>query len=107
LTPGPEFGITLADASPNLDGFHVIFGCVLEGFEVLDAISKLPRYTYKTKTGYAGQNKGAIDGDVADKWFESQKLFYVELGKSIGDTRAVDQRGKLLRRVVIKNVGEF
>jgi len=38
-------------------------------------------------------------------WFEGQKKFYVGLGKSFGDRRAVDQRGKLLRRVSIKNCG--
>jgi len=34
LTTGPEFGITLGPA-PFLDGFHVVFGVVLEGLEVL------------------------------------------------------------------------
>jgi cyclophilin family peptidyl-prolyl cis-trans isomerase len=50
LSAGPEFGITM-DAAPSLDGFHVVFGTVLEGFEVLDAIAKIPTYTYKTQTG--------------------------------------------------------
>ena len=100
---GGEFGITLKPA-PQLDSFHEIFGTVLEGYEVLDAISAIPTYSYKTKTGYAGQVKG-IEGDAADAWFEGQKKFYVGLAKSFGDKRAVDQRGKLLRRVSIKNCG--
>jgi cyclophilin family peptidyl-prolyl cis-trans isomerase len=50
LTNGPEFGITLKEAAA-LDGFHVIFGIVLQGIEVLDAISLVPTYSYKTKTG--------------------------------------------------------
>ena len=50
LTVGPEFGITL-NATEALDGFHVIFGTVLEGFEVLEAIALVPTYSYKTKTG--------------------------------------------------------
>ena len=50
LTNGPEFGITLKE-TVNLDGFHVIFGIVLQGIEVLDAISLVPTYSYKTKTG--------------------------------------------------------
>jgi cyclophilin family peptidyl-prolyl cis-trans isomerase len=33
LTSGPEFGVTVAEA-PSLDGFHVVFGTILEGFEV-------------------------------------------------------------------------
>ena len=50
LTSGPEFGVTLGRAD-QLDGFHVIFGIVLEGQEVLDAITLIPTYSYKTKTG--------------------------------------------------------
>jgi len=100
---GGEFGITLKPA-PQLDSFHEIFGKVIEGFDVLNAISAIPTYSYKTKTGYAGQVKG-IEGDAADAWFEGQKKFYVGLAKSFGDKRAVDQRGKLLRRVSITNCG--
>jgi hypothetical protein len=51
---------------------------------VLDAISKIPTYTYQTRTGYAGREKG-IGSAVADKWFESQKQFYVGVGKALGD----------------------
>jgi cyclophilin family peptidyl-prolyl cis-trans isomerase len=105
LTAGPEFGITLGPAN-ELDAFHNVFGTVLEGDEVLDAIMKIPIYTYRTKTGYAGEQKG-IESDLADKWFESQKEFYVKVGQAIGDTRAVDQRGKLLRRIVIKGAGKL
>lgn len=105
LTAGPEFGITL-DPAPELDAFHVVFGSVIEGDDVLDAIMKVPLYTYRTKTGYAGQEKG-IESDIADKWFESQKEFYVKVGQAMGDTRAVDQRGRLLRRVVIKGSGKI
>ena len=50
LTSGPEFGVTLGVAE-QLNGFHVIFGIVLEGQEVLDAIALVPTYSYKTKTG--------------------------------------------------------
>jgi len=37
LSEGPEFGITL-DKAEDLDGFHVVFGVVLDGLEVIDAI---------------------------------------------------------------------
>jgi cyclophilin family peptidyl-prolyl cis-trans isomerase len=39
------------DAAPALDGFHVVFGEVLQGLEVLDAVAEIPTYTYKTQTG--------------------------------------------------------
>ena len=56
LTSGPEFGVTLAPAD-QLNGFHVIFGIVLEGQEVLDAIALVPTYSYKTKTGKPNNSK--------------------------------------------------
>ena len=63
------------------------------------------RYSYQTSTGFAGQEKG-VESQLADKWFESQKSFYVGLGRAFGDKRAVDRRGKLLRRVRIIGTGK-
>lgn len=100
LSGGPEFGITTR-SSPELDQFHEVFGIVLEGIEVLDAIEAIPRYTYTTKTGYLGNEKGS-EGIFSDFIFENQKKFYVSLGKALGDKRAIDQRGKILRRIIIK-----
>lgn len=102
LYDGPEFGITLG-AATSLDGFHVVFGRVLEGLDVIDALAAIPKYTYKAASGYVGTGS---DG-VADKWFESQRKFYVSLGQSLGDTRAVDLRGRLLRRVLIQGSGRL
>ena len=73
--------------------------------EVLEAIEKIDRYTYTTKSGYTGNSKGEGIDKLADQWFEGQKEFYVNVAKGFGDERAVDQRGKLLRRVVIKGYG--
>eukprot|EP01035_Chromulina_nebulosa_P024217 gene24218-31482_t len=95
LTSGPLFGITLRN-SEELDAFHVVFGEVLEGQDVLQAISSIPTYTYTTKTGYGGSTKG-IEGDLADKWFSAQKTLFVTAGKTFGDKRAVDRRGQPLR----------
>jgi cyclophilin family peptidyl-prolyl cis-trans isomerase len=50
LSGNPEFAIT-TKANPALDQFHEVFGIVLSGYDVLDAIEAIPRYTYKTKTG--------------------------------------------------------
>jgi cyclophilin family peptidyl-prolyl cis-trans isomerase len=108
LSSTPEFSITLRDKKDQqeedlkaLDSFHCVFGEVLEGKEVLTAISEIPLYTYETSTGYAGGKKG-VESELADKWFSAQREFYVNVGKSMGDQRAVDMRGKLLRRTVVK-----
>ena len=101
---GGEFGIALR---PNaaLDATHSVFGRTLSGMKVLDAVAAIPTYSYKTKTGYGGKEKSEVQGNIADAWFEGQKNFYVGVGKAFGDKRAVDQRGKLLRRVVISACG--
>ena len=46
-----------------------------------------------------------MENGLADAWFEGQRKFYVGIGKTFGDARAVDQRGRLLRRVTIKGAG--
>lgn len=79
LTEGPEFAVTL-DKADELDGFHVVFGVVLEGMPVIDAIAELPTYSYKTRTGYGGKERGVENG-IADQWFEAQKNFYVDIGQ--------------------------
>jgi cyclophilin family peptidyl-prolyl cis-trans isomerase len=105
LVSGPEFGITLSPA-PELDQFHIAFGEVVEGLDVLEAIGRIPTYSYKTATGYAGKERG-VESGLVDAWFEGQRKLFVGVGKSMGDTRAADQRGRLLRRVLIKKAGRI
>ena len=50
LSGGLEFGITTRSNS-QLDQFYEVFGIVIEGYEVLDAIEAIQRYSYKTATG--------------------------------------------------------
>jgi len=105
LSSTPEFGVTTRPCEA-LDGFHEIFGEVVDGMAVLDAVIDIPRYTYNTATGYSGVSKQAgSESDFADSWFKSQRSFYVSAGRALGDGRAVDQRGKLLRRVTIEKAG--
>jgi len=103
---GGEFGISLRE-NERLNGAYEVFGCVLEGSSVLAAISSIPTYAYKTKTGYSGQkNLDELTGGLADNWFAGQKQFYVRMGQTFGDKRAVDQRGKLLKRVMVTGCGK-
>ena len=79
LTVGPEFGITVGSNATSLDGFHLVFGTILQGMEVIEAITRVDRYSYMTKTGYTGlKPKGQTKStdDLADKWFEAQREFY-------------------------------
>ena len=41
-------------------------------------------HTYASP-GYGGKDKGG-ESAIADKWFEGQKKFYVDMGKTLGDT---------------------
>jgi len=107
LTAIPEFGITTQEI-PALDSFNVVFGEVIDGYDtVIDEITKISVYEWKTRTGYssATKNEDSLDGALADSWFSTQKQVFLKAGQIFGDNRAVDQRGKLLRRVVVKDAG--
>ena len=107
LTAIPEFSITTKEL-PVLDAFNVVFGEVVDGYDtVIEEITKIPVYEWKTRTGYSSsvKNENSIDGAIADSWFSTQKQVFLKAGQIFGDNRAVDQRGKLLRRITIKDAG--
>ena len=45
--------------------------------------------------GYGGKDKGG-ESAIADQWFESQKKFYVDMGKTLGDTVRSRERGRVI-----------
>lgn len=92
---GPAFGITLG-AQPSLDGSREVIGQVEGGLELLDLIEGLPFVTGKS-----------LDepGSAADEVFKAQKALFTGLSKAVGDDRAEDRTGKLLRRVEITGCG--
>lgn len=92
--PDPTFGLTL-NPSVKLDNYYTIFGTVIEGMEVLDAIESVPVYTFDT---------GGDEAPVVKSVFSGQKSLFLELGKVIGDERAVDRRGSFLKRVEVLEV---
>ena len=92
---GPEFGITFAP-SPRLDDSREVIGGVESGFEMLAEIEALPYITGKSLEG---------EGTVANEVFQAQKALFGGLSKVVGDTRAEDRTGKLLRRVEIVQCG--
>jgi len=95
LEAGPEFGVTLGPA-PRLDGGWEVIGEVLSGGELLEQIEALPFVTGKSLEE---------PGSVADEVFKAQKKVFSSLSKGLGDTRAKDRTGQLLRRVEITNCG--
>ncbi|CAM9576250.1 unnamed protein product, partial [Phaeothamnion confervicola] len=96
FSPGSEFGITLAPA-PELDARRVVFGRVLEGMDVLQALEAVPIY---------GEGSVQEEGSLADNVFRAQKQAMMAIGKNVlKDGRAVDRTGSFLRRVDISGVG--
>mmetsp|Transcript_32050 Transcript_32050/g.50342 ORF Transcript_32050/g.50342 Transcript_32050/m.50342 type:complete len:323 (+) Transcript_32050:52-1020(+) len=96
FSTGPEFGVTLADAPELDDGRRVVFGELLEGEDVLQALELVPTYQ-------AGSTQPR--GSLADDWYRAQRDFFLRAGQAAGDERAVGQVNKLLRRVDIKACG--
>jgi len=105
FNPGPEFGITLGP-TPALNGDNEVFGQLepdaggdgLHGEALLAAMEGLPYITGKSQEG---------EGTSANAVFQAQRSFFTTLSKTIGDTRAADRTGQLLRRVEITRCGRM
>lgn len=92
---GPEFEVTVAKA-PGLDGTHEVIGQLEGGQDLLSKMEQLPYIT-----GKATQGEGTKENEIYQKQFK----FFSDFGKTIGDSRAKDRTGLLLRRVEIVRVG--
>ena len=98
FNPGPEFGVTLS-RDDALDGAHEVLGeLVSDEAQLLDLIQTLPYVT--------GRSLDA-PGSAADTVFSAQKSFFSTLSKTLGDKRAEDRTGQLLRRVEIVSCGRL
>lgn len=94
---GPEFGVTLNPAR-SLDGSNEVIGIVTGGLDLIEKIEELPYITGKSIEG---------EGTAANAIFQAQKNLFQGLSKSVGDSRAEDRTGKLLRRVEITSCGRL
>ena len=97
---GPEFGITLAPA-PNLDGTHEVIGQLepnAANEALLTILEGLPYITGKSMEG---------EGTAANAVFTAQREFFTGLSKAVGDSRAEDRTGQMLRRVEITKCGRL
>jgi hypothetical protein len=97
---GPEFGITLAPA-PSLDGTHEVIGQLepnAANEALLTILEGLPYITGKSMEG---------EGTAANAVFTAQREFFTGLSKAVGDSRAEDRTGQLLRRVEITKCGHL
>ena len=92
---GPEFGLTLGKA-PQFDNTREVIGGVESGDDLLQMVEELPYITGKSLDA---------PGSVADEVYKAQKAIFGGLSKTVGDTRAEDRTGKLLRRVEITACG--
>ena len=64
--------------------------------DLLQMVEELPYITGKSLDA---------PGSVADEVYKAQKAIFGGLSKTVGDTRAEDRTGKLLRRVEITACG--
>ena len=93
---GPEFGITLGPAT-SLNGGWEVFGRVSSDESgLLKLMEGLPYITGRSLEE---------PGSVSDGIFNAQKGLFGGLAKGMGDARAEDRTGRLLRRVEITASG--
>ena len=99
---GPEFGVTLG-AAPELDGKHEVIGQLElepggENEKLLALLEGLPYITGVAREG---------EGTAANAVFQTQKQFFSTISKAVGDKRAEDRTGVLLRRVELTRCGRL
>lgn len=97
---GSEFGITLAPA-PELDREWEVFGEVLDGAGPTGLLAEIEALPYLSGAAAPQSKTGAVGAAV----YRVQRDVFASIGRSLGDKRADDNVGKLLRRVEIVRTG--
>ncbi|KAG8459921.1 hypothetical protein KFE25_010970 [Diacronema lutheri] len=97
---GTVFGITLAPA-PQLDRDWAVFGEVLEGAEPLGLLAEIEALPFLTGEAAPDSATGRVGAAV----YAAQRSAFMALTQAIGDTRADERVGRLLRRVEIVSTG--
>lgn len=97
---GTTFGITLAPA-PELDRDWAVFGEVLQGAEPLGLLAEIEALPFLTGEAAPDSATGKVGAAV----YSAQRSALMALTQAIGDTRADERVGRLLRRVEITGAG--
>lgn len=97
---GTTFGITLAPA-PQLDRDWAVFGEVVGGAEPLGLLAEIEALPFLTGEAAPDSATGKVGAAV----YSAQRSAFMELTRAMGDTRADERVGRLLRRVEITGAG--
>ncbi|KAJ1635698.1 hypothetical protein T492DRAFT_964244 [Pavlovales sp. CCMP2436] len=97
---GTVFGITLGPA-PQLDRDWAVFGEVLAGSEPLGLLAEVEALPYLT--GEAAP--ASVTGQIGAAVYSAQRSALMAVTQALGDSRADERIGKLLRRVEIVRSG--
>jgi hypothetical protein len=82
-------------------GVRVYVPCPPPGFDTLDIIEGVPSLS----AGRPAQEVETEEDLLLSNIFSKQKELFLQLGKQLGDERAVDRTGTFLKRVIVTRSG--